>query len=200
MGGTCSRKRDEQDAAEDLQRGGSGRSSRNFSFRWPVNPFVRLPSDVGKTTGKAPSLLELSIQKICENFFRYKSFALLPRDLSQQIFNELLRERVLTRSSLQAFRDCALQDVSLGGYPGVDDSWIEVLASQGLSLLDVDISDSTVTDSGLFLLHECTNLQSLNLNYCNYISNDGMKYLSGSSFFQHSYICKQLETTVLLIF
>lgn len=40
---------------------------------------------------------------------RYLDFSLLPRDLSQQIFNELVESSCLTEESLEAFRDCALQ-------------------------------------------------------------------------------------------
>lgn len=34
---------------------------------------------------------------------------MLPRDISQQIFNELVYSQRLTDVSLEAFRDCALQ-------------------------------------------------------------------------------------------
>ena len=40
---------------------------------------------------------------------KYSSFSILPRDISQQIFNELIHSRCLTDVSLKAFRDCALQ-------------------------------------------------------------------------------------------
>lgn len=43
------------------------------------------------------------------------SFSMLPRDISQQIFNELVLSHSLTDDYLEAFRDCALQ---------VDFSWI----------------------------------------------------------------------------
>ena len=39
----------------------------------------------------------------------YSDFSLLPRDLSQQIFNELVECGGLTEASLGAFRDCDLQ-------------------------------------------------------------------------------------------
>lgn len=39
----------------------------------------------------------------------YRSFSMLPRDISQQIFNELVESHCLMESSLEAFRDCALQ-------------------------------------------------------------------------------------------
>jgi hypothetical protein len=179
MGGACSRKRDPQDSVEDLQRGGSGRSSRSISLRWPVNPLLHIAVDIGKGDGKAPSLLELSIRKICESIGRYDSFNVLPRDLSQHIFNELVRTQVLTRTLLQSFQDCNLQDAFLGEYPEVEDSWLEILATQGPSLLAVDISSSNVTDSGLSILQDCLNLQYLNLNYCEQISDAGLEYLTG---------------------
>lgn len=68
----------------------------------------------------------------------------------------------------------------MGEYPGVNDSWMDVVSSQGSSLLSVDLSVSDVTDSGLIHLKDCTNLQALNFNYCDQISDHGLEYISGS--------------------
>ncbi|PNX57514.1 F-box/LRR-repeat protein, partial [Trifolium pratense] len=94
-------------------------------------------------------------------------------------FNELVDSHCLTETSLNAFRDCALQDVYLGEYLGVDDGWMDVIASQGSSLLAVDVSGSNVTDNGLRLLKDCLNLQALTLNYCDQFSEHGLKHISG---------------------
>lgn len=40
---------------------------------------------------------------------RHNTFSMLPRDISQQILNNLVYSRRLTSGSLEAFRDCALQ-------------------------------------------------------------------------------------------
>lgn len=56
---------------------------------------------------------------------------------------------------------------------------MEVVASQRQSLLSVDISCSEVTDSGLNLLRDCSNMQSLVCNYCDQISEHGLGVLSG---------------------
>ena len=40
----------------------------------------------------------------------------------------------------------------MGEYPGVQDSWMDDISSQGTSLLSVDLSGSDVTDTGLGLL------------------------------------------------
>jgi hypothetical protein len=74
------------------------------------------------------------------------------------------------------------QDVYLGEYLGVNDDWMDVIASQGSSLLTVDVSGSNVTDSGLKLLKDCLNLQALTLNYCDQFSEHGLKHISGSYF------------------
>ncbi|KAL9445115.1 hypothetical protein AB3S75_018166 [Citrus x aurantiifolia] len=111
--------------------------------------------------GSCPSLLKLCIDKIC------------------QIFSELVFSRCLTKASLKAFRDCALQDVLLGDYPRVTDRWMDVIASQGSSLLSADLSGSAVTDTGLGCLKDCTNLEALTFNYCDRISECGLKYISG---------------------
>jgi hypothetical protein len=126
----------------------------------------------------------------------------------------------LTETSINAFRDCALQvltlcarglvklhvllwfeylekklwllncvvlcfswqDVYLGEYLGVNDDWMDVIASQGSSLLTVDVSGSNVTDNGLKLLKDCLNLQALTLNYCDQFSEHGLKHISGRYF------------------
>ena len=46
---------------------------------------------------------------ILQDIDKYSSFMMLPRDLSQQIFNNLVESNCLTEASLQTFRDCALQ-------------------------------------------------------------------------------------------
>lgn len=80
-----------------------------------------------------------------------------------------------------------MQDVHLGDYPGVQDGWMDVIASQGSSLLSVDVSGSDMTDSGMKLLKGCSNLQALALNYCDQFSEHGLKHISGNvtiSYFQ----------------
>lgn len=67
----------------------------------------------------------------------------------------------------------------MGEYPGVNDSWMDAVSSQGSSLLSVDLSFSDVTDGGLIHLKHCTNLQALNFNYCDQISDHGLDYISG---------------------
>ena len=44
-----------------------------------------------------------------QDISKYSSFSVLPRDISQQIFNELVESHCLSDSSLEAFRDCALE-------------------------------------------------------------------------------------------
>lgn len=44
---------------------------------------------------------------------KYKSFSMPPRDITQQIFSELVFSCCLTKASLKAFRDCALQVIAL---------------------------------------------------------------------------------------
>lgn len=61
----------------------------------------------------------------------------------------------------------------------MNDAWMEIVASQRHSLLSVDISCSEITDSGLFLLRDCPNMQSLACNYCDMISEHGLGILSG---------------------
>lgn len=68
----------------------------------------------------------------------------------------------------------------MGEYPGVKDSWMDFISSQGSSLLSVDISSSDVTDSGLALLKDCPNLQTFAFNYTDQLSEHGLKHISGN--------------------
>jgi len=185
MGGVCSRKRsqlvDEGDSVETPTR-----FSKTSSLKWLLLTLPRSSSDVsrkgqGKGPGQCPSLMEFCVAKVCKDINKYSSFAMLPSDLSQQIFNELVDSNRLTEASLETFRDCALHDICLGDYPGVKDAWMEVVASQRQSLLSLDISFSEVTDSGLNFLRDCSNMHSLACNYCDQISEHGLGVLSGFS-------------------
>ncbi|KAK3411095.1 hypothetical protein EUGRSUZ_J03087 [Eucalyptus grandis] len=181
MGGACSRKRNQQDD-EDVAHGGvSGRCTKSPSSKWLWTSFSRSFSDVQHDRGKCPSLMDLCVQKIIEDIGKYRTFSKLPRDITQLIFNELVFSRRLDEVSLEAFRDCALQDLHLGEYPGVDDKWLDVISSQGSSLLSVDLSGSEVSNDGVTLLKDCANLQSLNFNCCKKISDPGVQHLSGLS-------------------
>lgn len=75
---------------------------------------------------------------------------------------------------------CFSQDLYLGECPGVDDNWMDVISSQESSLLSVDLSGSDVTDNGLIHLQKCTNLQALNFNYCDRISDHGLQHISST--------------------
>nr|POE84257.1 f-box/lrr-repeat protein 20 [Quercus suber] len=181
MGGFCSRKREQLVIEDGGCRGVSERFCKIASSKWLGNSFSRPIVDCQPGRGKCPSLMDLCIYKIREDIDKYSSFSILPRDISQQIFNELIHSRCLTDVSLKAFRDCALQDVFLGEYPGVKDSWMDFISSQGSSLLSVDISGSEVTDSGLALLKDCPNLQTFAFNYTDQLSEHGLKHISGLS-------------------
>ncbi|GKE18901.1 hypothetical protein Tco_1426478, partial [Tanacetum coccineum] len=62
----------------------------------------------------------------------------------------------LNGTNLEAFRGCALQDISLCEYLGVD-SWMDVISSQGSSLLYAYHSSSYVSDCGLDHFKDCEN-------------------------------------------
>ncbi|ONM16131.1 Leucine-rich repeat family protein [Zea mays] len=194
MGSACSRKRGQLVQEDDLY---SARFSKSGSFKWLLHTLPRSNfADVqrraqGPAPNRCPSLVELCVAKVCKDINMYSDLSLLPRDLSQQIFNELVECGCLTEASLGAFRDCDLQDLTwdissqdicLGDYPGVTDAWMEVVASQGQSLLSVDLSCSDVTDSGFNLLKDCSSMQSLACDYCDQISEHGLKTLSGQCY------------------
>nr|GEU63249.1 hypothetical protein [Tanacetum cinerariifolium] len=98
---------------------------------------------------------------------------------NQQIFDELVYSQRLTEAHLEAFRDCALQDINLGECPSVDGNWLCVVSSQGLSLLSADLSGSELTDIGLCHVKDCKNLEDLNLNFCDKIMDVYVGCISG---------------------
>lgn len=61
----------------------------------------------------------------------------------------------------------------------MNDDWIDVISSQGSSVLSVDLSGSDVTDGGLMHLRNCSNIQTLNLNFCEHISDRGLAHIGG---------------------
>ncbi|GJZ66602.1 ABHD17B-like protein [Tanacetum coccineum] len=73
-----------------------------------------------------------------------------------------------------AFRGCSMQDIDLCECIGVDDSWMDVISSQGSSLLYAYLSGSYFTDCGLVHFKVCENIQALNFNYCDQISDNGL--------------------------
>jgi hypothetical protein len=46
---------------------------------------------------------------IVQNIRQYKSFAGVPRDLVQQVLDELVRKQLLSPATLELFSDCSLQ-------------------------------------------------------------------------------------------
>ncbi|GAA0179857.1 hypothetical protein LIER_42229 [Lithospermum erythrorhizon] len=179
MGGACSRKRDPWVNEDSLHRGVSGRFCKSGSSKWLGRSCSRGSLDVEPGQKRCTSLMELCILKICQEINQYTSLSMLPRDISQQVFDELVYSQGLNDVILETFRDCALEDLNLGDYPGFNDRWMEVISSQGPSLLSVDLSGSDVSDSGLVQLKDCKNLQELNFNYCEQITNRGLEHISG---------------------
>ncbi|KAM3383016.1 hypothetical protein P3S68_008591 [Capsicum galapagoense] len=72
-----------------------------------------------------------------------------------------------------------LKDLNMGEYPGLNDRWMDVISSQGSSLLSLDRLGSDVTDSGLTYLKDCKNMQALNPNYCDQIIDHRVENISG---------------------
>ena len=140
MGGVCSRKRDQQVDDDGIQiqvsgRYGSSKWLRN-SFSRPVIDCQlgrgRCPSLMELCIHKICEVLALFSMFIlgsCSfvdlylmpNFIfllpeqdidRYENFSMLPRDISQQIFDKFVDSHHLTAASLEAFRNCAIQVIS----------------------------------------------------------------------------------------
>ena len=53
---------------------------------------------------------------LSQDIDQYSSFAMLPKDISQQIFNKLVLSHLLTDVFLQKFRDCALEVIFPSGF------------------------------------------------------------------------------------
>ncbi|KAH7688541.1 RNI-like protein [Dioscorea alata] len=139
-----------------------------------------LPCNLGDNRSgqrTVPSFLQLSFHSTEHILERIKLY-LLPPECCQLIFDKLVRMHGLALENLENFRKCYFPLIHLGGYPGVRDSWMNVIASQGESLISLDISCSIVTDRGLVLLKDCFGLRNLALNYCYQISDRGLGFMS----------------------
>jgi hypothetical protein len=79
---------------------------RSWSFVWPK--FARWFS--GHVVFPLPRNVDLlfKVVECLQDISKYSSFAMLPSDLSQQIFDELVDSKCLTEALLEKFRDCAL--------------------------------------------------------------------------------------------
>ena len=88
----------------------------------------------------------------------------LPSDLSQRIFDELVRSQRLTKELKESFRGCHLLDARLDAYPGLEDDWLEVLCdvAPGLCLISLN-GCHALTSSGLRHMSVCTAVTHLNL-------------------------------------
>ncbi|KAM3383464.1 toll-like receptor 4 [Capsicum galapagoense] len=181
MGGACSLKRDPHDDDNIIRR---GFSSRHFKFAKSscLESFL-LGRGVDCTPGRShcPSLMELCVHRIRKDLDKYHSFSMLPSDISQLIFNNLVYSNRLSQDNMEAFRDCALHDIWTGEYNEVKDNWMDVFSSQGSSLLSVYIFGSEVTDFGFSLLKNCPNLQLLSFDCCDRVSEQAIKQVSGLS-------------------
>ncbi|XP_071910883.1 uncharacterized protein [Coffea arabica] len=178
MGGACSLKRDYSADGYGLHRGISGMYFK-CGYSKERRASVHSNSGCPPQGGSCPSLMELCIYKIRQEIHKYTSFYMLPRDISQLIFNDLASCHALSDCSIKAFRDCALQDICLADYPGVRDSWMDVITSQGSSLLTIQLSSSGLTDVGLAQLKNCSNLQALLFDRFDNVSEHGLKQLDG---------------------
>ncbi|XP_027066936.1 uncharacterized protein [Coffea arabica] len=178
MGGACSLKRDYSADGYGLHRGISGMYFK-CGYSKERRASVHSNSGCPPQGGSCPSLMELCIYKIRQEIHKYTSFYMLPRDISQLIFNDLASCHALSDCSIKAFRDCALQDICLADYPRVKDSWMDVITSQGSSLLTIQLSSSGLTDVGLAQLKNCSNLQALLFDRFDNVSEHGLKQLDG---------------------
>lgn len=64
MGGACSRKTDQQEDEEVVQRAVSGRYSKSGSSKWLATSFSRPAGNTKHADGKCPSLMDLCVEKI----------------------------------------------------------------------------------------------------------------------------------------
>uniref|UniRef100_M1D0U5 F-box-containing protein 1 n=1 Tax=Solanum tuberosum TaxID=4113 RepID=M1D0U5_SOLTU len=178
MGSVCSCKRDHYADENITRRGFSGRYFK-FGSKWLESSLFLPAACCQFQQSHCPSLMEVCICKICEDIDKYRSFSMLPRDISQLIFNHLVDSCSLSDSCIEAFRDCALHDMCMREHMRVNNKWMDVISSQGSSLLSAYISSAEVTDFGLSLLRNCSNLQALGLDCCDKISSRGIKHIAG---------------------
>ncbi|GER26584.1 phosphoglycerate kinase, partial [Striga asiatica] len=109
------------------------RYTKSGSSKW-LWTSVRASMDSSRGGKSFPSLMDLCIHKI------WNTFSILPRDISQQIFYDLVYSQLLDvpyfmRLGIALYRILR----------ATINNWMGVVSSQGSSLLSVDVSGSDVT-------------------------------------------------------
>lgn len=107
-----------------------------------------------KKPNSIPSLLELCVEKLYECDAGDK-FTKIPLDDRKLMAKQLILSKKVSRESLELFSSCT--DIP--------------------SCVTLDLSNSTITDFGLYLLSGITSLVSLSLHNCRNITNRGLYYL-----------------------
>jgi len=137
------------------------RQSQTTTTPAPVRPRRRSSTS---STPAAESLLELAAAAICTHIDSFASLDSLSPDLSQLLFNRLIRTGDLTYARLALFGGSSLASAILSGdVSSVDDAWLRRLGSaQQLSLTELECTQCAgVTDDGIAALRGCEALRSL---------------------------------------
>jgi hypothetical protein len=113
----------------------------------------------------AESLLELAAAAICTHIDSFASLESLPPDLSQLLFDQLIRRGELTHARLALFGGSSVASAMLSDVSSVDDAWLRRLVStQQQSLTTLECTQcARVTDDGVAALQGCEALRNLHL-------------------------------------
>ncbi len=143
----------------------------NFTFIL-VLCFISMPRRTSLDAGKwksiesekgdnLPSLWELCIERLLASK-NCKAFGSLPIEQQKQLALKAMEKKILTRESLELFSVSSLA-----------------------CCVHLDLSGTTLSDSGLYLISALKGLLKLQLHNCRNITNTGLSYLRRMLFVNH---------------
>ena len=108
--------------------------------------------------------------------------SVLPSDLSQRVFEDLVQTRRLTARVTGDFIGCHLTEANLRSYPGLTDDWLAVLATSAPNLSSVNLSGcAALTPDGFNALSACVELESLDVSECPGVNDDALAAVASMS-------------------
>ena len=112
--------------------------------------------------------------------------SVLPSDLSQRVFEDLVRTRRLTARVTKDFLGCHLTEVNLRSYPGLTDEWLRVLCVSAPNLLAVNLSRcGALTSHGFTSLAACVELRRLDVSESPGVDDDALAAVESMSRLTH---------------
>ena len=96
-------------------------------------------ADHDKRDGKVLDLLEVCIAHFAKSLqhFDAGTLDLIPNELIQQIFDQLVQQQRLDKDTVSLFEGRDIDHALLANQPGVTDDWLKFLCSEELRILQI---------------------------------------------------------------